>query len=552
MPLPIPTLDDLTWFELVEEARDRIPSIAGRWTDHNAHDPGITVLELMAWACEQVGYRIDQIPVSHRQAFLALLGATREPPTSAAAVLETKSKTPIAITPGWRVVAEVQGVAVSFVVSSGAQSSLTRVVELRSEHASGTPRTSLPSSGLPFEPLGPDGESTFTIALSPAAPSGRLTLWFESAYEIEMAQSTHNDACPAVQPGLTLTWECRDDQGWRALRAAGIEDRTTCLTRSGTISLDLGAPGVTMLRCRAARGRYDRTPALIGVVSNAVVATASSAGAAANLPAHALWSIILPAVLTPAYVSLSAPFRRRQTAVTEKPSTTPSAEPRCGCRLTNDWSASLPPTAWTHSIDCPGRKSLPQQYRPVPSHCSMSSEWPSPRPEPALARVRAFADLDLNVRCADAPGTVSVIIVPYLPIGRPAPTDELLSRVTRHLADRKTLGTRIRVFGPGYTSVDVAASVTVTRGIDRQRAKATIEQAIRIFLDPVVGGPGGRGWPFGRDVYRTEIMALVGELPGVELVTDVRVASDSTEACANACVPDGNLVRVGSLDVEVI
>ena len=66
MSLPVPILDDLTWAELAEDARLGIPATADRWTDHNAHDPGITILELMAWACEQTGYRIDQIPATHR------------------------------------------------------------------------------------------------------------------------------------------------------------------------------------------------------------------------------------------------------------------------------------------------------------------------------------------------------------------------------------------------------------------------------------------------------------------------------------------------------
>lgn len=552
MPLPIPTLDDLMWSELVDEARDRIPSTADRWTDHNAHDPGITVLELMAWACEQIGYRIDQVPLSHRRAFLALLGVTSKPSEKATAVLQVNSAMPIEIGSDWRVVAEVEGVKASFAICAGAQSSQTRVVELRSDDGSATPRTSQPSSTRAFEPFGPDGESTLTIVLEPAAPSGVLTCWFESAHEGEAARSSDGvEPATRSRPELELQWECSGGQGWRTLATADIEDRTTCLTRSGTVSLDIGGPGVTMLRCRLARGRYDRAPALVNVLSNAVIATACVAGAASNLPPDAAWTIEQPAVLAPGLVSLSAPFGSRggrdEEAVEE-------ALGRAAIRLSaHERLVSLAVGHDADTLDRVPRSEVLAAAVPARAVTLLDLERVAfSTPGAGLARVRALADLDLHVSCAEAPGTVSVIIVPFLPVGRPEPTPDLVARVTRHLVDHKTLGTRIRVFGPSYATIDIAVSAIVARGVDRQVAKTMIERAIRMFLDPLLGGPGNHGWPFGRDVYRTEIMALIGALPGVELVTDVHVTRDGSDACANACVSDGDLVDIGSLTVSVI
>src|SRR4051794_14351850 len=47
-----PTLDDRTYAQLVAEATARIPAVAPGWTDHNATDPGMTLLELFAWLSE--------------------------------------------------------------------------------------------------------------------------------------------------------------------------------------------------------------------------------------------------------------------------------------------------------------------------------------------------------------------------------------------------------------------------------------------------------------------------------------------------------------------
>lgn len=78
MGLPLPKLDDRTYSGLVEEARALIPAYAPRWTDHNASDPGITLVELFAWLAEMLVYRADQLPASHVVTFLRLLNGPEE------------------------------------------------------------------------------------------------------------------------------------------------------------------------------------------------------------------------------------------------------------------------------------------------------------------------------------------------------------------------------------------------------------------------------------------------------------------------------------------
>lgn len=62
MALPIPNLDDRSFADLINEAKSLIPIYNKEWTNHNPSDPGITLLELFAWLCEMVIYRINQIP----------------------------------------------------------------------------------------------------------------------------------------------------------------------------------------------------------------------------------------------------------------------------------------------------------------------------------------------------------------------------------------------------------------------------------------------------------------------------------------------------------
>ena len=53
-----PDLFDRRFQDLVEIGRARLPSLAPDWTDHNAHDPGITLMELLAWVAEAQLYSL--------------------------------------------------------------------------------------------------------------------------------------------------------------------------------------------------------------------------------------------------------------------------------------------------------------------------------------------------------------------------------------------------------------------------------------------------------------------------------------------------------------
>lgn len=74
MSLPKPILDNVVFEELVKEAKSLLPVYAPEWTNHNPSDPGITLIELFAWLCEMIVYRIDQVPDKNYLRFLNLLG----------------------------------------------------------------------------------------------------------------------------------------------------------------------------------------------------------------------------------------------------------------------------------------------------------------------------------------------------------------------------------------------------------------------------------------------------------------------------------------------
>jgi hypothetical protein len=92
MPLPVPILDDRSYQQLRDELVRRIPVYAPEWTDHNASDPGITLIELFAFLGENLLYRFNQIPESTYLRYLRLLDIPLRPAQPASALLALTTK----------------------------------------------------------------------------------------------------------------------------------------------------------------------------------------------------------------------------------------------------------------------------------------------------------------------------------------------------------------------------------------------------------------------------------------------------------------------------
>ncbi|MBV9883799.1 MAG: hypothetical protein JO276_12395, partial [Sphingomonadaceae bacterium] len=77
IPLSAP-LDDIDFDALVEIGRSILPSLAPEWTDYNESDPGITLLELLAWIADTQIYSIARDRTDERSAMASLLGIANE------------------------------------------------------------------------------------------------------------------------------------------------------------------------------------------------------------------------------------------------------------------------------------------------------------------------------------------------------------------------------------------------------------------------------------------------------------------------------------------
>lgn len=133
-----------------------------------------------------------------------------------------------------------------------------------------------------------------------------------------------------------------------------------------------------------------------------------------------------------------------------------------------------------------------------------------------VARVKILSD--------DAEGQVTVVLVPAVgssPTAGASPTHQLVRAVKVPLDERKLVGTKVRVRGPIYTAVRLDVTVVPEINTIREEIKDAVEDAIWNFLDPLMGGSKGCGWPFGRPLTVFDLYHVIEPILGVDHVEEI-------------------------------
>ncbi len=706
MPLPLPSLDDRRWQDLVDEGRALIPLHAPGWTDHNVHDVGITFMELLAAITEADLFRIDLVGDEHRRKFLALVGVRPRPPR------------------GTRAVVSIRAAAGAFDLPSGFEfGSTRRQFRYRMEHgltvvaggldavwtqAGGVTRdlTADLKRGTSIAPFGNDPEpgAALVLGMAPPDPAGKtLSVQFVVTDERTGEREALRDpAEPLLHHDARVAWEVRTGPStWRELADDDVRDGTRAFTLSGRVQVHMPADMVQdtfadddrnlyLLRCRLVSGRYDDAPRLATIAWNGVIVRqevptgsdwvlAAGAGVQGPVPtagepvqftavfdaAGRISDIEFDAADAPAFLALDYEAPQPGTegrlsleaTVAGKGNGKPGQEVALAEPLVADsslvlhtleeanwvrWEARPDFTASepadTHYVPDPttgavrfgdgaSGRAVPSGARIVVAYDTTHGEagnvdrgtidtvaasahnlaavvdldatrgnigkveQPLPAahgsdaesleaaaaravelveasgravtlddfrtlalaaPGTRVARVEAWANTHPAFPCLKAPGIVTLVVLPFLPRERPQPTPALRRRVLSHLVPRTILGTRLEVVGPEYVEVRVCAQVQACAGVSTAGLAERIRERLDAFFHPLHGGEAGEGWPFGRDVYRSEVLQVIDETPGVEHVLTLElITGDCDATCANVCVPLAGLIAAGNHTIEV-
>jgi predicted phage baseplate assembly protein len=147
---------------------------------------------------------------------------------------------------------------------------------------------------------------------------------------------------------------------------------------------------------------------------------------------------------------------------------------------------------------------------------------------------RTFAPKVLRAHCVRPAGwsdPIRVLLVPDVPV----PPDgnvpfedlvldpETVEEVGAMLDEHRCLSARLLVEPPRYQGVTVVAELRAAPAADVDRVRDDARTAVNRYVNPLVGGQSGLGWPFGRDLHVGDVYALLQRVPGVAYVEAVRL-----------------------------
>lgn len=617
MALPDPQLDDRRFQDLVNELKSLIPRYCPEWTDHNVHDPGITLLELFAWLGDMLLYRLNRVPDKNYLRFMDLLDIRLKEPVPARTVLTFRlsapQEGPITIPRGSEVatVRTSERPAISFATD---QDLVIWPPTLRYCVASSDGRTYVDHSAR-LE----SGDDYFDAFQAQPLPGDALYFGYNENlgfHVLDFSVDCRLQGIGVDPRDPPLAWEawCGDVRGWT--RATVEDDGTGGLNQPGTIRLRLpdGMEANTLdrrtafwLRVRVLQPRprqpaYSASPRLAAVRTAAVgglaQATHSSTvvgevlGRASGVPGESFvlrnlpllprregenievqdddgewhrWSEVISLrdsglddrhyTLDGVTGTVSFGPTIRQPDGAERPyGATPGRghsvrmtryrvggglEGNVGANTLVVLKSTIPYVASVTNMDgalggidaesveaakLRAPLALRSQDRAVTAH---DYEFLAKEASRRVARAHCIQVRPEESGNTVPPGTVELLIVPEVPPDHPRtlqtlqPTPDLLTEVKAYLDERRLLGTQLAIDGPAYVGVSVEATIVVGRAFSSETVRAQTAQRIIEYLDPLVGGPDGDGWPFGRDLYLSEMQSIVQAVPGVEYAQDV-------------------------------
>jgi predicted phage baseplate assembly protein len=172
---------------------------------------------------------------------------------------------------------------------------------------------------------------------------------------------------------------------------------------------------------------------------------------------------------------------------------------------------------------------------------------------PAVGKARGVPTRNPGGR--PLPGWVTVLIIPLSKEPRPWPSFGLREHVRRYLEERApaelAAGQRIYVTGPDYLPVDVEATLAPVDPAEAGGAGQLAREALEAFLHPIHGGPGRRGFDLGRDLFLSDIAAVLERVPVIDYVEDLALYVNGSRQDQRVAIADDRVVVAGELRLRV-
>jgi len=297
MPLSAeyPVIDDRRHADLVAEARTRIPRYVPEWTDVNDNEPGMAVVQVLAWLGELLIHRLGQVPKLNYLKFLELVGIELEPAQPARVeivfpVLATFTEPTVIVPLHTQVAAEIPGVDTPIVFETEraliALTARLDAVQLDSGFTFSDVSSTNEDAETGFATFGATARIGASLLLGFDStldfPSGTVDLmfWLKSPRD---RKAMYADCTSTATSPVTLAWEYWNGSEWQPLDL--LRDETLAFSRSGHVMLIAPAQNAVTgplqratlgqvaaprfwIRARLVDGAYQRSPQMLAVRTN--------------------------------------------------------------------------------------------------------------------------------------------------------------------------------------------------------------------------------------------------------------------------------------------
>ncbi|MFQ5418949.1 MAG: putative baseplate assembly protein [Anaerolineae bacterium] len=136
------------------------------------------------------------------------------------------------------------------------------------------------------------------------------------------------------------------------------------------------------------------------------------------------------------------------------------------------------------------------------------------------------------------PGQVYLLIVPHIqaPEERLRPSsaqlelqqDDIYQRLVSYLNKRRLLTVRLDIRAPVYYWVAARVTARALPGVNHAQVEEELLNRLYRFLNPLIGGQDGKGWPFGRDLVISDLHQCLQGVPGVQFIRNAQLFVTAT------------------------
>lgn len=155
-----------------------------------------------------------------------------------------------------------------------------------------------------------------------------------------------------------------------------------------------------------------------------------------------------------------------------------------------------------------------------------------------VARVRCSGP---GMESSLLPGTIEILVVPAVAeslqagdLSKLSLDQNLINLVRQQLDQHRLLSTVLHISEPVYMGVKTCIEIVPEQFAQVEGVRTRVDRQLRQFLSPlpvfeegqpaVFLGVRWEGWPFGRDLFISELYSLVQQVPGVKHVLNVSVS----------------------------